>query len=87
VLGDSALMDYKDFHKIYSNLLFNRIMEIMDRETYLDNRTNMKTSDSIHMQDYNKLNNLIQSARKTVNNSKMEHYAFEIIIKGKNSGA
>lgn len=76
MIGESVLLDYKDFHKIYSHMFFNRIMEIIDRETYTDNRTNMKTSDSLHMQDYNKFSNFIQSARETVNNSKMEHYAF-----------
>jgi len=68
-------------------MFFNRIMEIMNRETYEDKRTNMKTSDSLHMQDYNKISNFIQSARTTVNNSKMEHYAFQILIKGSDSGA
>lgn len=75
-IAESVLLDYKDFHKIYSHMFFNRIMEIIDRDTYTDNRTNMKTSDSLHMQDYNKFSNFIQSARETVNNSKMEHYAF-----------
>jgi hypothetical protein len=47
--SDSVLMDYKDFHKIYSHMFFNRIMEVIDRETYYDNRTSMKTSDTLHM--------------------------------------
>ena len=59
----------------------------MDREIYHDDRTNRKTSDSVSIQDYWKINSFIQSAKHSVNNSKMEHFAFNIFIKGKNSGA